>query len=143
MSSITTGERRSPTGTSRSSQPPRVRPSRCLAARLTHVPAADRARDPIRVLVLAGARPNFVKVAPIVAALREDGHGAILVHTGQHYDHQMSAAFLWPDYLVGMGAAPGDSRAIADAARRPAPASTHARDVRDVLETTGKRCAYC
>jgi UDP-N-acetylglucosamine 2-epimerase (non-hydrolysing) len=58
-----------------------------------------------------GARPNFVKLAPVVAALREraprDRH--LLVHTGQHYDRSMSSSF-WDeldmppaDFHLGVG----------------------------------------
>jgi UDP-N-acetylglucosamine 2-epimerase (non-hydrolysing) len=47
----------------------------------------------LRVLLVAGARPNFMKVAPLLAPLNEEGHSAVLVHTGQHYDHLMSDAF--------------------------------------------------
>lgn len=48
----------------------------------------------LRFAVVAGARPNFVKVAPLMEAFkRATDVQAILVHTGQHYDHLMSAAF--------------------------------------------------
>ena len=47
----------------------------------------------MKALVIAGARPNFMKVGPILAELRQRGHGAVLVHTGQHYDVDMSDAF--------------------------------------------------
>jgi UDP-N-acetylglucosamine 2-epimerase (non-hydrolysing) len=63
----------------------------------------------IRVLVVAGARPNFMKVAPLLRALHASGHQALLVHTGQHYDAQMSDAFFAdlgiqaPDYHLGVG----------------------------------------
>lgn len=48
--------------------------------------------------VIAGARPNFVKVAPIIAAIRSRAeHGADLayrlIHTGQHYDPRLSTSF--------------------------------------------------
>jgi len=50
-----------------------------------------------RVLLVAGARPNFVKIAPLAAQLRPPGREAradvLLVHTGQHYDDAMSALF--------------------------------------------------
>jgi UDP-N-acetylglucosamine 2-epimerase (non-hydrolysing) len=45
-------------------------------------------------MVIAGARPNFMKVAPIVWALDADPRfEAILVHTGQHYDPDLSEVF--------------------------------------------------
>ena len=48
-----------------------------------------------RIDLVAGARPNFMKLAPVDRALRARGGVDIrLVHTGQHYDHAMSATFL-------------------------------------------------
>jgi UDP-N-acetylglucosamine 2-epimerase len=46
----------------------------------------------MRVLTVVGARPQFVKAAPVSRALR-GAHDEVLVHTGQHYDDAMSAAF--------------------------------------------------
>ncbi|HVQ76780.1 MAG TPA: UDP-N-acetylglucosamine 2-epimerase (non-hydrolyzing) [Candidatus Binatia bacterium] len=46
-----------------------------------------------RPVVIAGARPNFPKVAPLMRALAGEGVPARLVHTGQHYDAAMSASF--------------------------------------------------
>lgn len=43
--------------------------------------------------VIAGARPNFVKIAPLMRALEAGGWQAALVHTGQHYDEAMSESF--------------------------------------------------
>ncbi len=69
----------------------------------------------LKVLVVAGARPNFMKVAPILRALKAAGHAGILVHTGQHYDAAMSANFFDelgiqpPDYHLGTG---GGSHAV-------------------------------
>ena len=63
----------------------------------------------MRVLLVAGARPNFMKVAPIVSALQRRGAAHALVHTGQHYDPQMSDAFFadlelgTPDFHLGVG----------------------------------------
>jgi len=49
---------------------------------------------PVKLVIVAGARPNFMKVAPIFAALAGDADfDAVLVHTGQHYDHAMSGSF--------------------------------------------------
>jgi len=48
----------------------------------------------MRVVLIAGARPNFVKIAPVKAALsRRSGMEVVVVHTGQHYDDEMSAGF--------------------------------------------------
>jgi UDP-N-acetylglucosamine 2-epimerase (non-hydrolysing) len=48
-----------------------------------------------RVMHVVGARPNFMKAAPIMRELerRSDAFEQLLVHTGQHYDDEMSAAF--------------------------------------------------
>ena len=49
----------------------------------------------MKICVVAGARPNFMKVAPLLAELRRfpDQFDVVLVHTGQHYDYQMSDIF--------------------------------------------------
>jgi UDP-N-acetylglucosamine 2-epimerase (non-hydrolysing) len=48
----------------------------------------------VNVLHIVGARPNFMKVAPVLAALRKHaGISQTLVHTGQHYDVNMSDVF--------------------------------------------------
>jgi UDP-N-acetylglucosamine 2-epimerase (non-hydrolysing) len=50
--------------------------------------------NPIRIVVIAGARPNFMKIAPLMAAFEGDKNfELILVHTGQHYDDSMSGSF--------------------------------------------------
>jgi UDP-GlcNAc3NAcA epimerase len=46
----------------------------------------------VKVLTVVGARPQFIKAAPVSHALRAS-HTEVLVHTGQHYDDAMSAAF--------------------------------------------------
>jgi UDP-N-acetylglucosamine 2-epimerase (non-hydrolysing) len=45
------------------------------------------------VMNVVGARPNFMKIAPVAEALREAGVAQYLVHTGQHYDEKMSHLF--------------------------------------------------
>jgi UDP-N-acetylglucosamine 2-epimerase (non-hydrolysing) len=65
----------------------------------------------LKVINVAGARPNFMKVAPIVAAMnrRAKEFRHVLVHTGQHYDSAMSHAFFRdleipePDIDLGVG----------------------------------------
>ena len=47
----------------------------------------------MKILHVAGARPNFMKVAPVLRALQGRSVENLLVHTGQHYDPTMSAAF--------------------------------------------------
>jgi len=64
------------------------------------------------VLMVAGARPNFMKIAPVASAMRGDGRlrGTIL-HTGQHYDREMSELFFEqlaipePEIRLGVGSA--------------------------------------
>ena len=46
-----------------------------------------------KIAVVAAARPNFMKVGPIVPALQHRGAEVELVHTGQHYDERMSGGF--------------------------------------------------
>jgi UDP-N-acetylglucosamine 2-epimerase (non-hydrolysing) len=64
----------------------------------------------MQILHVVGARPNFMKVAPVRAALAErNGVRQILVHTGQHYDAFMSDIFFRqleipePDYNLEVG----------------------------------------
>ena len=48
----------------------------------------------MKVLLIAGARPNFMKIAPIYReALKHNQVQCEIVHTGQHYDYEMSEAF--------------------------------------------------
>lgn len=64
---------------------------------------------PQRVSCVVGARPNFMKVAPVYLALRRRGIDVRLVHTGQHYDAKMSQIFFddlgmpRPDAFLGVG----------------------------------------
>jgi len=66
---------------------------------------------PLKVLHVVGARPNFMKVAPIMAEMARypDTFEQILVHTGQHYDDNMSKVFFedlelpQPDIYLGVG----------------------------------------
>ena len=57
----------------------------------------DRQRDKgrLKVINVVGARPNFMKMAPIIAAMNQypDDIQHKLIHTGQHYDEKMSKAF--------------------------------------------------
>lgn len=65
----------------------------------------------IRLSIVAGARPNFMKIAPIIRALeqRRDLFDYRLVHTGQHYDRNMSEVFFDelgippPDHHLNVG----------------------------------------
>src|SRR4029079_16074182 len=67
----------------------------------------------IKVINVVGARPNFMKVAPIVEAMkrREREFAPLVVHTGQHYDAAMSDSFFrdlqlpQPDVYLGVGSA--------------------------------------
>ncbi|NSW94510.1 MAG: UDP-N-acetylglucosamine 2-epimerase (non-hydrolyzing) [Bacteroidales bacterium] len=72
----------------------------------------------MKIISVVGARPNFMKIAPFVKAIK--AHNAklsipniehILVHTGQHYDHRMSKAFFddfeLPDADINLGIGSG------------------------------------
>ncbi|MDI6739275.1 MAG: UDP-N-acetylglucosamine 2-epimerase (non-hydrolyzing) [Candidatus Edwardsbacteria bacterium] len=65
----------------------------------------------MKVLTVIGARPQFIKAAPLSRALRAR-HREVLVHTGQHYDHNMSRQFFHemrippPDYNLEIGSGP-------------------------------------
>ncbi len=53
---------------------------------------------PMKITIIAGARPNFIKIAPIIKAIEKKQSEAInvsfrLVHTGQHYDKNLSDTF--------------------------------------------------
>lgn len=62
----------------------------------------------MKIVTVIGARPQFIKAAPVSRVLRET-HTELLVHTGQHYDANMSDIFFEelhipkPDYNLGVG----------------------------------------
>jgi UDP-N-acetylglucosamine 2-epimerase (non-hydrolysing) len=66
---------------------------------------------PVKALHIVGARPNFMKVAPIMREMAKYPHEfeQLLVHTGQHYDDNMSKVFFedlelpQPDIYLGVG----------------------------------------
>ncbi len=61
------------------------------------------------ILTVVGARPNFVKMAPIIHEINRRGLPQVFVHTGQHYDAKMSDVFFGelgmprPDVYLGVG----------------------------------------
>ncbi len=72
----------------------------------------------IKIMSIAGARPNFMKVAPIAKAIEEHNKSEgcariehVIVHTGQHYDERMSSLFFKeleiprPHYNLEVGSA--------------------------------------
>ena len=92
-----------------------------------HVATPGYCAAPMRILYVVGTRPNFVKMAPVIAAMRTacpDGRH-VIVHTGQHYDRAMSEVFFEelgvpaPDHMleVGSGTHAAADRAHDGAAR--------------------------
>ncbi|WNM60272.1 non-hydrolyzing UDP-N-acetylglucosamine 2-epimerase [Candidatus Nitrospira neomarina] len=63
----------------------------------------------IKICTVVGARPNFMKMAPVILELNRRGVQQYSVHTGQHYDAQMSTVFFdelgmpKPDAFLGVG----------------------------------------
>lgn len=63
----------------------------------------------MRVIVVVGARPNFIKIGPLMPALASAGIDARIAHTGQHYDASMSDVFFQdlelpePAWFLGVG----------------------------------------
>ncbi|MBE9572356.1 MAG: UDP-N-acetylglucosamine 2-epimerase (non-hydrolyzing) [Proteobacteria bacterium] len=63
----------------------------------------------MKVAAIVGARPQFIKAAPVSKALQKAGHTEIMVHTGQHYHYGMSKIFFEelgisePDINLGVG----------------------------------------
>lgn len=64
----------------------------------------------MKAILVAGARPNFMKIAPLYKAmLRHRGFQPVIVHTGQHYDYSMSSVFFndlglpQPSEFLGVG----------------------------------------
>jgi UDP-N-acetylglucosamine 2-epimerase (non-hydrolysing) len=65
--------------------------------------------DTHRIVCVAGARPNYMKIKPVMDALERRGAEVLLVHTGQHYDPAMNDVFFDdlgirpPDRFLGVG----------------------------------------
>src|SRR6476646_1026415 len=76
----------------------------------------DAMRAPITHVL--GARPNFMKAAPVIRALAALGHDQRVVHTGQHYDERMSEVFFvqpgLPRPAVTQGGGSGSNRRLTD-----------------------------
>ncbi|GAA3443428.1 non-hydrolyzing UDP-N-acetylglucosamine 2-epimerase [Planomonospora venezuelensis] len=74
-------------------------------------PAPEKAPENPLVLHVLGARPNFVKAAPVVRGLTDLGVRQGIVHTGQHYDALMSDVFFadlgLPDPVANLGVGSG------------------------------------
>jgi len=63
----------------------------------------------MRIATIVGARPQFIKMAPVSRELRRREIKEVIIHTGQHYDYEMNRIFFEqlsipePDYYLGVG----------------------------------------
>ena len=63
----------------------------------------------MKIATIVGARPNFIKLAPVSKEIRERDIDEVIVHTGQHYNYEMDRIFFdqmgiaAPDYHLGIG----------------------------------------
>lgn len=63
----------------------------------------------MKIATIVGARPNFIKLAPVSKEIRKRDHKEVIVHTGQHYNYEMDRIFFdqmgiaAPDYHLGIG----------------------------------------
>ena len=63
----------------------------------------------MKIAVIIGTRPEIIKMAPVIDEIEERNIDYILIHTGQHYDHEMSDQFFIdlelrkPDFNIGVG----------------------------------------
>ena len=63
----------------------------------------------MKIAIIIGTRPEIIKMAPVLDEIEKMGIDNILIHTGQHYDHEMSQQFFQdlkikkPDYNIGVG----------------------------------------
>jgi len=63
----------------------------------------------MKIAIIIGTRPEIIKMAPLLEKIENMGLNNILVHMGQHYDHEMSEQFFLdlelkkPDYNIGVG----------------------------------------
>ena len=66
----------------------------------------------MKLVTILGARPQFIKAAPVSKALKQTGQREFILHTGQHYDYNMSQVFFdelqipQPDVNLGIGSGP-------------------------------------
>ena len=92
-----------------------VRPQQASKKKYAHELIANntdnyRMPNKLKIINIVGARPNFMKIAPLVRAMNAQPQiGHLLVHTGQHYDEKMSKSFFEdlglpePDINLGVG----------------------------------------
>jgi UDP-N-acetylglucosamine 2-epimerase (non-hydrolysing) len=63
----------------------------------------------MKIAIVIGTRPEIIKMAPVIDEINKRNLDYVLIHTGQHYDHEMSDQFFLdlelptPDYNIGVG----------------------------------------
>jgi UDP-N-acetylglucosamine 2-epimerase (non-hydrolysing) len=86
-----------------------------------------------RVVLVAGTRPEFVKLHPVASALHRAGVDTVLVTTEQHWSPTMKGAFLeellWPCSVESLGITAREPLALLSEVARTLPAHLRARDL--------------
>ncbi len=63
----------------------------------------------MKIVTIVGTRPEIIKMAPVLDQMEKNDIDNILIHTGQHYDYEMSQQFFLdlelkkPEYNIGVG----------------------------------------
>jgi hypothetical protein len=96
----------------------------------------------VKVLSVVGNRPQFVKSAPLSLALRDAGVDEVVLHTGQHYDRDLSAGLFDELDLPSRDTRSTSTRRIRTRWRRASATPSSASGPIDLVRACAYGCAY-